>query len=69
VKVSILQAVDRMVKVLDLYARIQGEVEGEKHLHIHQNPDVAALISGIYGALQPFPEAMAAVVKAVEKIA
>lgn len=61
VKVSILQAVDRMVKVLDLYARIQGEVEGEKHLHIHQAPEMAKIMQGLFAILQPYPDAMLAV--------
>jgi uncharacterized protein Yka (UPF0111/DUF47 family) len=66
---TLLKAIDRMTKVLDLYARVQGEIESEKHLHIHQNPDVQELIQSIHQALEPYPEALAAVMKAVEKIA
>ena len=66
---TLLKAIDRMVKVLDLYARVQGEVESEKHLHIHNNPDVMTLVTGIYAALQPYPDALRAVMAKVEAIA
>lgn len=62
----ILKSIDRMVKVLDLYARVHGEIEAEKHLHIHNNPDVLRLIGAIHSALEPYPDAMTAVTEVLQ---
>ena len=57
----LLRCIDRMVKVLDLYARIQGEVQADQHLHIHNHPDMIATMQKLYKALEPYPKALSAV--------
>jgi len=64
----LLKAIDRMVKVLDLYARISGEVEGEKHLHLHNHPDVMGLMRKVYAELEKYPKALEAVTLMMEGV-
>lgn len=62
----LLKAIDRMVKVLDLYARIQGEVNPEQHLHIHNDPHVMEFMRKLHEKLKPFPDAMVAVTEMLQ---
>jgi len=67
-----LKAVDRALKCVDLYAKIRGLIQTQpqvnlQQVNIYDNPEWVELRTLIITALDPYPEARAAVVHAIRK--
>ena len=60
-----LKAVDRALKCIELYAKVQGLIQDQPTINITLNAEWIELRSTIIQALQPFPEARRAVIDAL----
>ncbi|TFH54369.1 MAG: hypothetical protein E4G89_00070 [Methanothrix sp.] len=60
-----LKAVDRALKCIELYAKIQGIIKDQPTININLNAEWIALRTTIITALEPFPDARRAVVDAL----
>lgn len=58
-------SVGEMRRVLELVAKIKGEII-ERHMVLNTNPDWFKMQTAIVGALEPFPQAKAAVIEAIK---
>lgn len=64
-----LRAISRLEKLLELIARLVGELRNEPQLNVVVSPEWQALRASIVAALRTHPEALAAVLLAVRGIA
>jgi len=60
-----LKAVDRALKCIELYAKVQGLIQDQPTVNINLHAEWIALRSTIVKALEPYPEARRAVVDAL----
>ncbi len=60
-----LKAVDRALKCIELYAKVQGLIKDQPTINILVNPQWVELRTLIIQSLEPFPEAKEAVVHAI----
>lgn len=68
-RLNSLRALKEMREVVELCAKLTGELNQQQtvvHQHLHVTPEWAALRSVMLQALQPYPEARAALVAALE---
>ena len=64
-----LRAVDRIHRQIALQARLLGEMQDTRPVHLAVAPEWQSLRRRIVEALQPFPEARRAVVDALQEVA
>lgn len=70
-RMNTVRALKELRELLILYARLTGELNTQQnviHQHLHVSPEWASLRSVMLKALQPYPEARAALVAALEGI-
>jgi 3-dehydroquinate synthase class II len=60
-----LKAVDRALKCIELYAKVQGIINDQPQINITLNAEWIALRTAIITALEPFPAAREVVVRAI----
>jgi hypothetical protein len=60
-----LKAVDRVLRQIELQAKLLGELDESPRVVLVAAPEWVALRSALLAALRPFPEALAAVVGAI----
>ncbi|OPX77218.1 MAG: hypothetical protein A4E44_00149 [Methanosaeta sp. PtaB.Bin018] len=60
-----LKAVDRALKCIELYAKVQGLIQEQPQINITLNAEWIELRSTIIAALEPYPAAREAVVNAL----
>lgn len=66
-RVNAIRAVREMREILSLYAKLTGELNNQViHQHLHIDPEWMALRAVMLRALQPYPEARAALIAAIE---
>lgn len=68
-RLNTVRALKELREILSLYARLTGELSAQQnvvHQHLHITPEWASLRSVMLNALQPYPEARAALVAALE---
>ena len=68
-RLNATRALKEMREILTLYARMTGELNQQAtvvHQHLHISPEWASLRSVMLQALQPYPEARAALIAALE---
>ena len=68
-RLNTARALKELREILSLYARLTGELSAQQnvvHQHLHITPEWASLRSVMLNALQPYPEARAALVAALE---
>jgi hypothetical protein len=61
----VLAAIDRAARQLELLARLRGELNEAPVINIHTHPEWIELRIVILRALEPYPEAKAAIVRAI----
>jgi hypothetical protein len=65
---TILAAIDRASKQLELLARLLGELNEQPVVNLHISPEWVELRTAIVVALEPHPDARDAVVRAIEGV-
>ncbi len=62
-----LQAIDRIQRQIELQAKLLGELDERPVVNLNLSPEWLELRAVIVGALEPHPEALSAVVGALER--
>lgn len=68
-RLNTVRALKEMREIVELCAKLTGELNQQQtvvHQHLHVTPEWAALRSVMLRALQPYPEARAALIEALE---
>ena len=65
-----LQCLKEMREIASVYARITGELSKQstvthQHVHLHQSPEWVSMRSAMLAALQPYPDAREALIRAL----